>query len=1216
VTEQTEKIVVTADLAAEMLSLDPAEEREEDVLLPVFFAVATRLFPSDFDFKSNRRVLVVGGPSCGKSTLLKHLAVLCATKQSPKDGEVPFVPLLFSMSTLTHFVEKKEEGLKSTDPLLERYFDNKYDQNFEMLNIHRELLKSKRFWVLIDGIDEAKGSDALGTVMGYLENLCRENPSLRVVMTSRHGVFESRHRKTMTAMGFCVLRMRPLTTSLAEKMLARRLCGREDSKYFRNKEELPEWLCSELRRPQCKLFRKSPFSLMLFVNILLDFDREKVKEEAAAAMEEVHAFREEDILEEDDETQSIAQKGFEYESKSDFVDRRRPNSAAESLRRDPQSNESDEDDMEFKQSCPGKNLVPPYSRIDLFRRGIIKLLNWRPIEEENKTTCSSPASSNFSTRQLEVTRRVFQNFGVGLELEVPNLLKPFDGADPELLEILQVVAYRTHERRSREVILAELERAAERRVDAETASKVLKEFLVRVDHDEAPLFTIEDRDDFVEEETLEQQQHHHRRREVDVSGTPEELKRRGIVMFLHQSLQEHFCAEYIANRLLDVVDHCNGNDKGKAQRWSRGRSLSVHSGSRFLGRNAATESGGKRRRASVNDAAQRSVELDAGVLQELQDEVERLLLGHFDPAQYRISSDWWQPILLNVFDLIYEQAPPVANGREDVFDQILRLLVRSCRRLETHTGRGPACLESFWLAAASYGNVRVAKAMMRIVGVESLLQAVTNEWNNAMHLAAVNNQPEVIKLLMNEPRVDADYLDRNNQHGWDPSNMAMVFNHTYCFRLLCCTDGDKVAETDERKKRPEIVDAAMKGDLSKIRQLLNPNAYSDGDMEEMDLDMLQEEVGAGFSGFHSTDNENAQDFLNRPLRNSKAKPIMNRVHSKRKCVDIARMCSSNKAGFYGRTRKNAKKQIQIDARGSTGMTALMWASRNGHADISRELVKQGANVKLDAQGITSLIFAVESGHKECVQVLLEAGADPMDRTPDDDSSLLCACSFGFDDVAKILIESGASALEALVVSCVQGKDSTVRSLVEGGLVDVNTVWQDLMVTPLAGACVAGHVSTVKLLLALGADPNVCIDVEYGSTPLMLACHMGNLEVVQTMLDAGAEVNIKTPPSSQCAGANGENTTAVSIARSNAHTEVEALLRSRGAKEYVPVDLTFYEWLGGHVRYPLLSADFNQRRRAGTPVATLLEDDPYFHRADLFAWQFLGGQTAGERAWTG
>jgi len=297
------------------------------------------------------------------------------------------------------------------------------------------------------------------------------------------------------------------------------------------------------------------------------------------------------------------------------------------------------------------------------------------------------------------------------------------------------------------------------------------------------------------------------------------------------------------------------------------------------------------------------------------------------------------------------------------------------------------------------------------------------------------------------------------------------------------------------------------------------------------------------------------------------------------------------------------------------MTAAMWAARTCRDDVLEVLLKHGADLKIRAGGVSPLLFAVESGSVRCVKLLLEHGADPMDRTPDDDSSLLCACSFGYDDVGRVLIEHGASALEALVVSCVQGKDHTVRSLVQSGLVDVNALWSDLSVTPLAGACVAGHNSTVRLLLALGASPNVPIDVEFGSTPLMLACHMGNLEVVQCMLDAGADLHLRAPPSSHCARANGRReVNAVSIAHENGHRQVEALLRSYGAKEYVPVDLSMFEWLGGRVRHPVRSPDFASRQAVGVDLSTLYEDDEYLRRPDVSAWQWLGGRTAGEAAW--
>eukprot|EP00516_Mucochytrium_quahogii_P012738 CAMPEP_0203803092 /NCGR_PEP_ID=MMETSP0100_2-20121128/12584_1 /ASSEMBLY_ACC=CAM_ASM_000210 /TAXON_ID=96639 /ORGANISM=" , Strain NY0313808BC1" /LENGTH=1100 /DNA_ID=CAMNT_0050710655 /DNA_START=441 /DNA_END=3743 /DNA_ORIENTATION=+ len=1047
----------------------------EDDLLDVFYAIALRVFPSEFDFRSRRKVLVLGGAASGKTCLLKHIALLCANRQGRvRVSRMVHIPLLINLRELaTH-----ARDVKSGD-LLGSFLKSKY-VNCSKQSLLWSVLKSGNYWLLLDGLDEVENSE-IDPLLEYISSLCRRSTKLRVVITSRHGKTETLCKKILVGIGFTVLRIRPLTTTLARDMVAAYLPGFVDSELF-PENTMPPWLLSELKRPQYKAFRKSPLTLSLFVSVLEDIDSELMKRKLT--------------------------------SREAILDRKRSESGDET-----------DEELRYKTTLQGQNLIPPYCRIDLFHRAIVKMFD--SYEMRIHCTC-----------------------------------------DFSLFELFEYLAYTAHENKTRKVKFWDMTNFAESR--GLSVVDMVQHLVKEIHSENIPMFSCEDRDDYLKEETLEQQQHQSEGQSSNRVSCEDD-----VTSFFHQTIQEHFAAMYIAKSFLRLVMD------GKSVRMVPNTSCVDVAGIDY----------------SKEELRER-----------IKGKVERLMLGHFEPAQYRIAQEWWQPVILTVFDLLAIHAPPPIepNGRT-FFEATLQELVDSCSRMQQYNnGHAAPCLESFWLAAASFGAVRVAKGAIKTIGVRTLLQAVNGDWNNAMHLAAVHNQPEIIKLLMASEEVDADYLDTNNRHGWDPSNMAMVFNHTYCFRLLCCTDGDKIAEQDSKPLRPLLVDAAMKGDLKRTRDLLDGEEGENTDEDgTSSTPPLRENLVRKDSGVDSAGHIKRHEFGQSVRRQ--------RTSERKKGMDIARICSSNRQ----RRRQgnvNRKKYVDVDAKGSTGMTAAMWAARNGHTEILDQLIKHGADIHMKAQGISTLIFAVESGHADCVKVLVDAGADAMDRTPDDDSSLLCACSFGFDDVAHLLIKSGASALEALVVSCVQGKDSTVRRLVETGVVNVNMVWEDLMVTPLAGACVAGRVWTVRLLLALGADPNVPIDVEYGSSPLMLACHMGNIEVVRTMIDAGADLNARTPGYTQCASANGRDTTAVSIARMYGHVEVEALLRERGAKAYVPCDLTFYEWLGGNVHYPLISPDFHYRLQNGAELELLLEHDEYISRVDLLAWRFLGGRTAGEAAW--
>ncbi|MDZ7693969.1 MAG: ankyrin repeat domain-containing protein [Balneolaceae bacterium] len=92
-----------------------------------------------------------------------------------------------------------------------------------------------------------------------------------------------------------------------------------------------------------------------------------------------------------------------------------------------------------------------------------------------------------------------------------------------------------------------------------------------------------------------------------------------------------------------------------------------------------------------------------------------------------------------------------------------------------------------------------------------------------------------------------------------------------------------------------------------------------------------------------------------------------------------------------------------------GPTALMFASYNGHLDVIRYLVDNGAQLdRKNKEGRTALMFAASGPFPDVVQYLLEQGADP-NRTDMAEgwSPLMYAAAEGNTEVVKILLSHGA-----------------------------------------------------------------------------------------------------------------------------------------------------------------------------------------------------------------
>jgi len=97
-----------------------------------------------------------------------------------------------------------------------------------------------------------------------------------------------------------------------------------------------------------------------------------------------------------------------------------------------------------------------------------------------------------------------------------------------------------------------------------------------------------------------------------------------------------------------------------------------------------------------------------------------------------------------------------------------------------------------------------------------------------------------------------------------------------------------------------------------------------------------------------------------------------------------------------------------DVRDSAGGTALIGAAARGRNDISRKLLRGGADVNArDGDGSTALMQSAAGGHQETTEVLLAAGADVNLRDSNGQTALIRAAARGHADVVRKLIRRGA-----------------------------------------------------------------------------------------------------------------------------------------------------------------------------------------------------------------
>lgn len=159
-------------------------------------------------------------------------------------------------------------------------------------------------------------------------------------------------------------------------------------------------------------------------------------------------------------------------------------------------------------------------------------------------------------------------------------------------------------------------------------------------------------------------------------------------------------------------------------------------------------------------------------------------------------------------------------------------------------------------------------------------------------------------------------------------------------------------------------------------------------------------------------------------------------------------------GDPGRVAALIRQGAAPDTVNAAGLTPLMWAAREGHSELVRELLDAGADLtRTDASGRTALVHAVRGGSLKAAAMLAAPRTPPVLR----DTALVHAVLSDNPRMTELLLSAGA--------------DPNARVELHGG-------------TALMVAVGRKNVRLTRLLLAWGADPEVANSA--GESALSLA----------------------------------------------------------------------------------------------------------------------------------
>ncbi len=180
-----------------------------------------------------------------------------------------------------------------------------------------------------------------------------------------------------------------------------------------------------------------------------------------------------------------------------------------------------------------------------------------------------------------------------------------------------------------------------------------------------------------------------------------------------------------------------------------------------------------------------------------------------------------------------------------------------------------------------------------------------------------------------------------------------------------------------------------------------------------------------------------------------------------------------------------------------GLTALLFAAREGHIDAARALLAGGADIdRPSASDKTSpLVMAITNGHYDLAKFLLDHGADPNLATVDGLTPLYDAEDTEWAEVGwgpnPVTFQEKVTYLDLMKALLERGANPNARLIKPLWFrpTSHNQEWVDKKgATAFWRAAQSSDVAAMRVLKSGGADPNLA--TEEGVTPLMVAAGLG------------------------------------------------------------------------------------------------------------------------------
>jgi ankyrin repeat protein len=352
--------------------------------------------------------------------------------------------------------------------------------------------------------------------------------------------------------------------------------------------------------------------------------------------------------------------------------------------------------------------------------------------------------------------------------------------------------------------------------------------------------------------------------------------------------------------------------------------------------------------------------------------------------------------------------------------------------------------------------------------------SVNANGTTALMVAASSGSVEAVRVLLDH---GADVKAKESAHGQTALMFAAALNRDAAVRLLLARGAEINAATVS--KSVERVRFDQDGNIVENRPAAGGRAARPQTAAAQDkADEAADAAAAAEAAKAAMQAAKAEvDALGRALGFQSAQFLPGKA--KARAGDVA-----------------ARAPRRVGPEKTGGMTALLFAAREGHMETARALVEGGTDLnQMSADQFSPLVMAIANGHLTLAKYLLDKGADPNKVSISGLTALYATIDVqwaphawfpqptteqekvGYLELMKDLIEHGAN------VNTQVGEKLWFRSYTN------DYTWVDPAgATPFWRAAQSSDIAAMRLLVEHGADPKIAS--KSGDTPLMAAAGIG------------------------------------------------------------------------------------------------------------------------------